>query len=298
MLLHVRTLRTLLQALFLCWLLLASQAWAGKLPLWELEGGSNRILMLGSIHYLRPSDYPLPAAFDEALDAADLVVMELDMDSLDPLSSMMVLETLGREPGKTLKDQIGASRYNEVSSRAGSVGIDMRLLDDKKAWYAAVLVSQVRLLQMGFDPSWGIEARFTAGAVAAGKPIIGLETLEGQLGTMDRMSVDTQADFLIESLNDQEAAEEEMQTIVRAWKSGETGEMESVMLEGFDEMPELYQSLLVSRNRSWVSQLKSLDKRHSNKTILIIVGGMHLVGKDSVQSMLKPYGYSSKQLSE
>ena len=57
---------------------------AAALPLWELTNTSNRIRLLGSIHFLRAADYPLDPAITAAFDDADVVLMEIDMDDLDP----------------------------------------------------------------------------------------------------------------------------------------------------------------------------------------------------------------------
>ena len=119
--------------------------------------------------------------------------------------------------------------------------------------------------------------------------------MEEQLSVLDSMSVDTQATFLLESLNEQSAAEMEMQTIVGAWKTGDVAALEQTMFEGVAELPELYQNLVVRRNENWARQLYELDRSNNGMTYLVIVGGMHLVGKDSVQNLLSRKGIGSKQ---
>ena len=59
----------------LTFVLLVAQA-AAALPLWELEGARGRVQLLGSIHFLRASDFPLPTAMERAYDEADVLVME------------------------------------------------------------------------------------------------------------------------------------------------------------------------------------------------------------------------------
>jgi len=273
-------------------LLLSASTFAGPLPIWEVNTADNRFVMMGSIHYLRPTDYPLPATFYTVLEDADLVLMELDTGNLDSLQTMMLMETVGRDSsGRTLKDLIGADDYNDVSSRATALGIPMMMLNDKEPWYAAMLVSQVRLMQLGFDSAWGIETQFTAAAGQAGKPINGLETIEQQLSALDNLPFEVQLEFLQQSLGDEAAAD--MNDMLEAWKSGDTSAMEQSLLIGMDGMPELYESIVVNRNRNWVRQLEQLDFENSGKTFLVIVGSMHLVGDDSVQEL---FGYEYGQL--
>ena len=82
---HINRLLTLAVALILfC-------APALALPLWELEGRTNRIHLLGSIHFLRASDYPLPDKITQVFNAADIVVFELDLSQIDPLATVQLL---------------------------------------------------------------------------------------------------------------------------------------------------------------------------------------------------------------
>ena len=59
--------------LFITAWLAASNAFA--LPLWEITGTRNHVLLLGSIHTLRRSDYPLDPAIAKAVDAGTLKVV-------------------------------------------------------------------------------------------------------------------------------------------------------------------------------------------------------------------------------
>jgi hypothetical protein len=71
--------------LALCALLLCVTARAdGALhPLWELHGKHNTVYLLGSIHVLRPSDYPLPAVILEAYANSKSVLMEVNLEEID-----------------------------------------------------------------------------------------------------------------------------------------------------------------------------------------------------------------------
>ena len=46
--------------------LVLQAAAAPALPLWEITGTRNRIVLLGSIHFLRAADYPLAPAIASA----------------------------------------------------------------------------------------------------------------------------------------------------------------------------------------------------------------------------------------
>jgi uncharacterized protein YbaP (TraB family) len=277
-------------------LLIAGPALSEKLPLWELETSANRVLVMGSVHFLRASDYPLPEGLDEAYEIADTLVMEIRLDELDPIATQAVLMRMGTsQSGKTLADLIGGDAYREATNRANQVGIPLAMFGQFEPWFAALSISQMRMLQLGFDPSWGVEMQLGEKAAQDGKQIIGLETLEEQLGFMDRLDADTQRDFLLQSLEDAASIEDEVDLIVRSWRTGDTDTLEELLLEGFAENAPLYDSLLVQRNRNWVKQIRAFS--HEADNYLIVVGAMHLVGDKSVLSMLADAGIGSRQLS-
>ena len=197
--------------------------------------------------------------------------------------------------GKSLADMIGADAYREATERANKVGIPIAMFGQFEPWFAALSISQMRMLQLGFDPSWGIETKLGQQAAQDGKAIIGLETLEQQLGFMDKLDIDTQREFLLQSLEDAETLSDDVDLIVSSWRNGDTGTMEELLLEGFAENGPLYDALLVERNRNWVSKISSYTRADEN--YLVIVGAMHLVGDKSVLSMLADKGIGSRQLS-
>jgi len=277
--------------------LATAPAHAGNLPLWELEGTEGHVLLMGSVHFLRSTDYPLPPQLDAAYAAADTLIMEIDMDDLDPMTAQAVLASIGtNENGASLQDTLGESDYAEAAQLAEELGIPLGLFEAFKPWFAALSITQLRMIQLGFDPAWGIETRMTANAQAEGKTVLGLETLEEQLSFMDNLDAETQRLFLLQSLEDATEVQEEVQSIVAAWRSGDTDALEQLLIEGLQETPLLFDSLLTQRNQNWVPQIIELSEQPGNH--LVIVGAMHLVGDNSVLNMLEDQGISSRQLSD
>lgn len=286
-----------LTRLSLLLLLVSSAAFGGMLPLWEIEGTSNRVLLMGSVHYLRAQDYPLPEGMMVAYDQADTLVMEIEMDALDPFMAQATMTNMGTsQNGRTLREALGDANYQLATSRADTLGVPLMLFDQFEPWFAALAITQLRMMQLGFDPSWGIEMQFTEKAAADNKDIRGLETLEEQLGFLDRLDDKTQQEFLLQSLEDAATVEEQVNDIVDAWRSGDTKTMEELMLEGFQTAPGLEDALLVQRNRNWVRPIQNLQNQSDN--YLVIVGAMHLVGDKSVIAMLEDRGIKIRQLKD
>ena len=65
--------------------------------LWSLKGKTNTVYLLGSFHLLKASE-TLPAAIDSAYADAEKLVMEIDMDDLDPVQMQQAAAELAMLP--------------------------------------------------------------------------------------------------------------------------------------------------------------------------------------------------------
>lgn len=278
--------------LALC-LIIGSRAWA--LPLWELEGVNNRIHILGSVHFLRARDYPLPDRVMAVYADADVVVFELDLSMTNAIETQSLLQRLAMDPGgKDLEDYLGARSYRDAATLAKRLDIDLAALRPYEPWFAAVQITQLRLGQLGFDGNYGIETQFTLKAARDGKPIEGLESLEDQFGSLDSLPVPAQREFLLQTLEDAADIEDGLERIITAWRTGDNETLREELLTGLEGQPELYDRILVQRNRDWTGQI--IGFADSGKKYLVVVGALHLVGDDSLIRMLADAGYPARQL--
>ena len=60
------------------------------------------------------------------------------------------------------------------------------------------------------------------------------------------------------------------------------------------DFPDIYQSLLVDRNNNWLPQIEAMFD--SKDTEFVLVGALHLVGKDGLLQRLEAAGYKVTQL--
>ena len=85
-----------------------------------------------------------------------------------------------------------------------------------------------------------------------------------------------------------------MDGVVRAWKAGDTAQLETDLMDGLDEQPELYERILVRRNENWAASVLALI--NDSQDYLIVVGALHLVGDDSLLRLIDDAGYPAQQL--
>jgi uncharacterized protein YbaP (TraB family) len=272
----------------------AIRADTGVHCLWELHGKHNTVYLLGSIHVLRPGDYPLAPAVLEAYANAKSLLMEINLQELD--SESVSAEMLGSAmlpEGKTLPEVLGPGRYSHATSLAHEVGVDLSTFDQFAPWFAAEAISQQQLTQIGFQAQSGVEMYFLDRAKTDGKSVAGLETVHDQIALFEGMSLDTQAEYLVSSLEEAHELPREVDDMVHAWQRGDTAWFAKEMQSEFGSDPRLYQSLLTARNRKWLPQIEAL--LNDDKNYLVIVGTGHLVGRDGVIELLKKDGIGATQ---
>ena len=125
-------------------------------------------------------------------------------------------------------------------------------------------------------------------SLADGKEILGLESLDDQIGNFDSLSWADQEALLLQTLTDLEAPDAEMTQLLEAWRDGSLEDLATELSGDFDEFPELETALISARNRRWAATLEELLRRPGR--YLVVVGALHLVGEDSVVELLSARG--------
>lgn len=287
-------------SVLLLWLLsgaaIASEQ-SHPVTMWRVAGDANSVYLLGSIHLLREEDHPLPGVIETAYDDAEVIVMELDMDDMDPVYAQAVFNRAGvLTDGTTLRDLMGDDAYEQADNAAAALDIPLDMLDQSEPWLAAVTVELMLLYRFGFDPALGIEMTMTQRAVADGKPIEGLETIDEQLSFLDGLPMEAQREMLLQVLIEGADMSETIDDLVNAWRHGNTAVLEDVLLSSMADQEELRNTLVSNRNLRWAEQIETwLD---DDEDYLVVVGALHLVGDDGVPALLDARGFGIQQLSE
>lgn len=265
------------------------------LPLWQVNSEQNRVYLLGSIHLLREQDYPIPSAIYDAYENAETLIMELDMDDMDPVEGQVLTKELGMiQDDRTLNDLMGSDRYREAETLAAAAQVPIALLAKSEPWYAAMTVEIMLLMRMGFNPQYGIETHFMNLAADDGKEILGFETMQQQLELLDGLSPEAQRDMLIQVLAKGIELHELMDSLIDAWRKGDVTFIVDNLLADMEGYPEINQAIVVDRNIDWTNQI--VDLLNDNEDYLVIVGTLHLVGDMGVPNLLQSRDYEVKQL--
>ena len=263
---------------------------------WKATSPSGKTIYLaGSVHLLSANYYPLAPAFDQAFDASELLVEELDMaEMLAPSSQLKMLQRGMLPAGQSLDRVLSAETLKLVGDTLASLGMPFEPLKQFKPWMLAVTMQSLAWQKAGFDANLGLDKHFYDRAKQAGRPVQGLETMDFQLSQFDGLAPAVQERMLADTAKEIGSTQETFTRMTEAWKSGDPAAVEQQISDDLKREPEMYARLLVDRNRNWLPKIEALFDRP--RPAFVVVGAAHLVGPDGLIAMLKAKGYTLTQM--
>ena len=157
------------------------------------------------------------------------------------------------------------------------------------------IVTMAELQRLGIDGE-GVDEIYEKKALAHGKTIGQLETPLMQLQFLANLGADNPDELIQYSLEDTHKLKDYFQDMVKAWRNGDMKALERAaqVQDLMDTFPEIYEEILVQRNKNWIPQIEAMLQ--DKKIEMVLVGAMHLAGKDSVLGMLRAKGYKISKL--
>jgi uncharacterized protein YbaP (TraB family) len=279
--------RSMLIALCVLWTCVCT----AEPAIWQVKGKHNTVYLIGTIHMLN-GDEQLPTNIVHAYRDSKQLLMEIDMDDLDPLAAQTTTMELGMLPaGQSLSSQLDADTNKKLGVAAGKLGLDAGMLEQFRPWLAAVTLEQLQFVKLGYAADAGIEMQLTQLAEADHKPIQGLETLEQQLQLFAQLDANAQRAYLKQTLAELDQAPTELAALLTAWRNGDEAQMQRTLQQGMVDDPKLFTALTSARNRRWIALIKPLLEQQQDN-YLVAVGALHLLGNEGLVALLQRAGYS------
>jgi uncharacterized protein YbaP (TraB family) len=262
---------------------------------WKATGKGGTIYLMGSIHVMSPSFYPLNPALETAFTDADLLVEEVDLaEMLDPTAQLSILSRGMLPASQSLDKVVSPATMALVQKAVADLGAAAAPLMRFKPWMLAIALQGLELAKAGYDPALGLDQHFYDLAKTGGKSVQGLETVAYQISRFDEMTPEQQDRMLAETLKELATETASVGKLADAWKAGDAPAIERIVLADLKSDPVIYDRLLVQRNKNWMPKIEALFARRGRA--LVVVGAAHLVGPDGLLAMLKAKGYTLEQL--
>lgn len=266
--------------------------------LWEVrkEGLAKPSYLLGTFHAL-PAGTQLPARFHEAFDAVERLVVEVDLEKVDPTTAARITFTRGTFlDGDTLDKHLTPETWARVQQTVAELGLPPEVALRMKPWLLAVTIPVLQMQKQGFAESSGVERQLLKRAYGESpKPVLALESMEGQLAVLAGLPTDVQIALLEDAVESSDRAQ--LDTMVDAWLKGDTVAFEAITFLGAAQRPAMrpfYEAMFDRRNEKMAEQVDAL--LGEGGPLLVAVGAGHMVGPTGLVKLLQDRGYSVEQV--
>ena len=273
---------------------IAPRGWADA-SVWRATDGESTVYLGGTVHLLRPEDYPLPEEFDQAYEGSSELFFETDISSMNDLSvQAQMLQKLTYSDGRTLKDVLDTEAYAALETYTDGVGMPLMILEQFKPGMVVSTLQVLEFQRIGFTPQ-GVDAFFTTQALTDGKSVGALETLDEQISFLAAMGEGNESEFIMMSLEDLDSTANLMGEMIGAWRAGDSEALRTLFVDDMlERAPAVYDSLLRQRNLRWIPQIEAMFG--DPEIEFVLVGAAHLVGADGIVELLRARGYVVSKL--
>ena len=257
--------------------------------LWRISGNglANPSYLFGTIHLICADDIQLSDSLRSAIRRSDKVFLELDMDNL--FEMMSVISKMKMNGDTTLADLLTAEEYQKVKTffNTHKSPLPFSMLETYKPMLAASTLMQSG---MDCDNAQAMEQLVMKEAKYHGKGVKGLETMAFQMSIFDSIPYKVQAkqllDYVVQYGNKEDSSE--LAQMMNAYRNQELDKLETMTKKEDAGMERFTEILLYNRNRTWVNKLEGMMPTES---LVIAVGAGHLPGDQGVINLLRKKGY-------
>ena len=144
--------------------------------MWEVENGDTKMYLLGSIHLMPESAYPLDEKIEKCFSESDILAIEADATAIDQKKVQeLIMQTGLYSEGNSLKTEISPELYEQVSEIFGGFGVSMQQIDTYKPWFVGLNLAAMSMQKMDMKAGIGIDIHFIEQAKKNEMEIIELE---------------------------------------------------------------------------------------------------------------------------
>ncbi|MBS1612463.1 MAG: TraB/GumN family protein [Bacteroidetes bacterium] len=257
--------------------------------LWKITGNGLKkpSYLYGTMHtsdarILRQGDKALPY-----LEQTKQYAMELD-----PKESFNIamLEKVMMGKGYSLKKMIPEREYKLIDSLVeNSTGVSLALFDNiSPVFISAIVEADGSGLQKSTTGESFLDTYLSEKAAKKKKTVVGIETVDEQIGALNVLSYQEQADLLVDAVHDLEKGADTGGDMVKYYLEqnlDSIAEMDATA----DMPPKLYRALVIDRNKRMAERIGDMAQKQST---FAAVGALHLPGNEGVISLLREKGYT------
>lgn len=264
--------------------------------LWKVQSDRSTVYLLGSIHFLKEDVYPLNQTIENAYESSDKLVVEANINEIGNLNLKVLSDRAFYKNDDHIEKHVSPETYRLIKKESKTLSMPAELIRIQKPWLLALSFQAMELVRLGYAPQHGVDYHFLTRAQGK-KKILELESLDEQLSLLSGFSDREQEQFLLYTLKTLSSMDSQVESMIRAWTSGDAQSMESIMSDAALQdasIAPIFRKLFDQRNLRMISTIEGY--LNSSESYFVIVGAGHLVGTRGIVEMLKSKGYVVEQL--
>ncbi|HEY2103522.1 MAG TPA: TraB/GumN family protein [Chthoniobacterales bacterium] len=248
--------------------------------------------LLGSVHALRKSDYPLPREMEDAVRQCRTILCEVDPNETNTFARLL-FESARYPRGETMRGKVHPETYSYLQKMAQKSHINLNRYNILRPWAIAIAMFKVPGFE-GVSNSQGVDAHFVAKSREEHKQTGGLESAAAHVGVFGGMSDEESEVVLLRAIIDADKESQEYSQTLAAWRAGDTKRLWDLDTRFRVEAPSIHHRILENRNAAWIPRIESAIK--SGTPTVVIAGALHFCGPNGVPALLQARGHKLEQL--
>lgn len=250
--------------------------------LWQVSGMNlkEKSYLFGSMHVRDKRAFQLFEKLKPVIDYCEAFATEFDLADADPIRTAQY-STI--PDGKTLKDILTTKQYKKLENYLKQeLGAPIEMVMRQKPFFISNMVA-VATLQNDMDHA--LDEALYRYAQEVGKSMLGLETFDEQLQILEKIDMDLQVKYLMESIK---KGNKQHKTIDRLTKYYIQQNIYKLYKKAKKSMEGLEEILINERNHIMVDRFVVIAEK---STLFAVIGAGHLAGDEGVLKLLKKKGY-------
>ncbi len=267
-----------------------------KCMMWKLQLDGHHGYIMGVYHDGTEDMYPLDKTITDAFNESEILVMELGNDT-DPAELEETLMRTGfYKNGGTVEKELSKKEIAKLKKFLSENKIPYDNVKNMKPWLLAINLPYMADLspekvKEGFFIELGIENVFTDRALIQGMKIVGMETQKEQLEGYYKLSLKKQKMLLFDYIDNRH--NDNWTPEIDAWKNGDITKLSDIWGKSLLKQPEFKKEFFTDRDRKMAEKI--IEHLKTGKTFFTVVGGGHVIGKESIIEQLKKNGVTCTQ---
>lgn len=270
---------------------------------WKVTNAKAPCYLVGSMHALTSTEYPLPAGYEQALKDSKRLLFEI---APNPESKFAELFAAAQAypKGDNLRRHVHPKTWEIIRVNFGSrgwIGKPMRVgrnylqngIEQMRPWAIAWSFYGIRGYN-DFQGQYGVDNYFARQGRKSGKEMGAVETDAEHVEVMRGMNDVESELILLDAIAQRDKAKGDLKQMHDAWRRGDIGTVWALHQRFRNLDPGADVRLLDMRNVKWVPKIRG--QFNSGVPTSIVVGCAHMAGPNGLIALLERNGFKFEQL--